>query len=61
MHDYLPFDVLLPDPIKTALKVGLLVLLGFILGLIVPGLLYYQLGTFSDDDVIQYLQNKIQN
>jgi hypothetical protein len=32
--------------------------LGLFLGLIVPGSLYYRIGTFSDDDVITYLKRR---
>jgi hypothetical protein len=46
INDYLPFEVLLSNPIKTACKAGLLVLLGLILGLMVPGLFYYKTGVF---------------
>jgi hypothetical protein len=47
MNDYLPFPRLLSDPIQATSKAGVLALLGLILGLILPGLLYFALGTFS--------------
>ena len=47
MNDYLPFPELLSDPIQATSKAGVLALLGLILGLILPGLLYFALGTFS--------------
>lgn len=59
MNDYLPFELLLSNPIKTAQKVGLLALLGLILGLVLPGILYYQIGTFFNDAVIDYLPDDL--
>jgi hypothetical protein len=56
MNDYLPFSRLLSDPIRAGSKAGLLALLGLILGLILPGLLYLELGTFSQDAVINHLR-----
>ena len=47
MNDYLPFPDILSDPIQATSKAGVLALLGLILGLILPGLLYFALGTFS--------------
>jgi hypothetical protein len=59
MNDYLPFQMVLSDPIKAISKAGLLALLGLILGLILPGLSHFELGTFSHDDVIKHLDGKV--
>jgi hypothetical protein len=61
MNDYLPFEVILSNPINTACKAGLLVLLGLILGLMVPGLLYYEIGVFSHDDVVKHLSDNLKD
>jgi hypothetical protein len=51
MNDYLPFRALLENPLRTFRHAGLLVFIGLLVGLIVPGILEWRFSAFFEKDV----------
>jgi hypothetical protein len=59
MNDYLPFKALLANPLSTFRRAGLLVFIGLLLGLIIPGILEWRFNAFFEEDVKQQIRQNL--